>query len=162
MGSGRASRLRDGHLRILVTLTLAGCAHIPVSLVSLDGSPTDNLSRVAVVAESETHPALLRGLDGAALNTMRVPNELGKYAYVLNPGHHLFWLKSVPYPNPLIPQHLRCYTLTVELAPGMRYLLEEDVGAKRASLVRRDTGEVVSTGELVDQPWVFERDCKWE
>jgi hypothetical protein len=52
--------------------------------------------------------------------------------------------------------------LAVELAPGTHYRLEEDLGAKKARLLRQDTGEVVSTGELVDQSWVFERGCKWQ
>jgi hypothetical protein len=50
----------------------------------------------------------------------------------------------------------------VELVHGGRYLLKEDVEAKKALLVITATGEVVSTGELVDEPWVFIKDCTWD
>jgi hypothetical protein len=28
-------------------------------------------------------------------------------------------------------------------------------------LLKEDTGETVSLGELVDEPWIFARECKW-
>lgn len=147
---------------LLCFLFLASCAHAPMSLVSLDGSQTSDLSRVSAVMEDQHHPVLLRGLDGVAVKSMRVPSALGEYAYVMSAGTHVLWTKSVAYPHPLIPQRIRCYILRVELVQGGWYLLKEDVKAKRAFLAIAATGEVVSTGELVDEPWVFMKDCKWD
>jgi hypothetical protein len=111
--------------------------------------------------EDENHPALLRGLDGVRFSSMKVPSLFSNYAYVIGPGNHVFWVKGTPYPHPLIPQRIRCYTLHVELAPGERYLLKEEEDANRALLLRADTGEVEAIGKLVDEPWVFIRDCNW-
>jgi len=52
--------------------------------------------------------------------------------------------------------------MQVELEKGVKYLLKEDVDAKKALLTREDTGVMVSKGELVDLPWVFSRGCKWQ
>jgi hypothetical protein len=112
--------------------------------------------------EDQHYPILLRGLDGVPIKSMRVPNAFREYAYVMSAGTHVFWAKSVAYPHPLIPQRIRCYRLHVELVHGGRYLLKEDVEAKKALLVITATGEVVSTGELVDEPWVFIKDCTWD
>ena len=147
---------------VVFSLLLAGCAHGPISLVSLDGSQTSDLSRVSVIMEDENHPVLLRGLDGVPFKSMRVPGPLGKYAYVMSAGNHVFWVKGAPYPHPLMPQRIRCYTLHVELAPGGRYLLKEEDDGNRALLLRADTGDVGAIGQLVDEPWIFLRDCKWE
>ncbi|MFA7382334.1 MAG: hypothetical protein WC001_02690 [Desulfurivibrionaceae bacterium] len=111
--------------------------------------------------EDQHHPVLLRGLDGVPVKSMMVPNALWEYAYVISAGTHVFWAKSgASYP--LIPQRIRCYLLHVELAPGGRYLLKEDAKEKKAFLVITATGEIVSTGELVDEPWVFMKDCTWD
>lgn len=142
-------------------MLLTACAHAPMSLVSLDGSQTNDLSRVSLITEDRDHPALLRGLDGAPVRSMRVPSALGDHAYVMRAGNHVLWVKGVPYPHPLIPQRIRCYVLHVALVQGGRYSLREDAAAKKAILERTDTGEVESTGELVDEPWIFARDCKW-
>lgn len=147
---------------LLLALFLTGCAHGPLSLVALDGSQTNDLSKVAVVMEDRNRPVLLRGLDGVPIGSMRVPGAFGDYAYVMRAGTHLLWAKGAPYAHPLIPQRIRCYVLHVELAPGGRYLLKEDVEAKKALLLVAATGEVQATGELVDEPWVFASDCKWD
>lgn len=151
------------NVRILLVIgLLAGCAHTRPSLVPLGGSPTTDLTSVALVREDHNHPAILRGLDQVLLESIRIPSALKDYAYAITPGRHVFWLMGSPYPHPLIPQRLRCYTMQVELEKGVKYLLKEDVGAKKALLTREDTGVMVSTGELVDLPWVFSRGCKWQ
>jgi len=105
--------------------------------------------------EDQHHPVLLRGLDGVPIKSMRGTSAFGEHAYVMRAGTHVFWAKSVAYPHPLIPQRIRCYVLHVELVQGGRYLLMEDVEAKKALLVITATGEAVSIGKLVDEPWVF-------
>lgn len=146
---------------LLLTMLIASCAHTPMSLVSLDGSQTNDLSRVSLITEDHDNPALLRGVDGTPLKSLRIPSALGEYAYVMSAGNHVLWVKGTPYPHPLIPQRIRCYVLHVALVPGGRYVLREDVAAKKAFLVRTETGEIESTGGMVDEPWVFARDCKW-
>jgi hypothetical protein len=157
----RAAIRRKSQL-LLFALLVAGCAHFQMTLVPLDGSETNDLSRVSLIMEDEGFPLLLRGLDGVPLKSMRVPSAFGKYAYVVSPGRHVLWVKGAPYPHPLLPQRIRCYVLDVELAQGARYLLKEEVTAKKALLLVGATGKVESTGELVDEPLVFVRDCKWE
>jgi hypothetical protein len=147
---------------LLVASLLTGCAHVQVSLISLDGSQTTDLNKVALIIEDQNHPALLHGVDGVPLKTMRIPSAFEKYAYVLSGGRYVFWLAGMPYPHPLIPQRRRCYTMKVELIKGVRYLLKEEVGTKKALLMREDTRETVSIGNLVDEPWVFLRGCKWQ
>ena len=147
---------------LLVSCFLAGCAHVPESRVSLDGSQITDLTKVALIEEDKSHPALLRGLDGVELDSMRIPNAFGQYVYVVSAGRHALWVTDMPYGHPLIPQRRRCYTIRADLSKGVRYRLKEDANMKKALLVRTDTGETVSTGELVDEPWVFSRPCKWQ
>lgn len=146
---------------LLLAILLTCCACAQRSLISLDGSQTIDLTRVALIVEDQNFPALFRGLDGVPLDSMRVPTVFGRYAYVMSPGPHMFWLKGSPYPHPLVPQRIRCYTMHVELQPGVGYILKEETADNKVLLVREDTGETVSTGELVDEPLVFQRDCKW-
>jgi hypothetical protein len=146
---------------LLVSILLAGCSLWRLSLIPLDGSQTSDLAQVSLVREDPNHPALLRGFDGIPVRSFRVPNAFEKYAYVMSAGHHTFWLKGFPHPLPVLPQRIRCYTVHAVLAQGMRYCLKEDEGARKALLIREDTGETVATGDLVDEPWVFIRDCRW-
>jgi hypothetical protein len=148
---------------IQVVLFLTGCAHTPMSLISLDESKTSDLSSVSVIMEDQNRPALLKGLDGRLIPSVRIPDPFfGNYAYVMNAGTHVFWLKGLPYPHPLIPQRLSCYKMRVELEQGKRYLLKEEPHEKRAVIISVATGAIESTGKLVDEPWVFIRDCKWD
>lgn len=146
---------------MFLTIFLAGCTFGSRSLISIDGSQTIDLTQVALIMEDSNYPMLLRGLDGIPLESIRVPSVFKKYAYVISPGPHIFWLKNIPYPHPAVPQRIRCFTMHVELQKGERYFLKEERGNKQALLIREDTGEIVSTGELVDQPYIFQRDCDW-
>jgi hypothetical protein len=153
--------IRYQYVWVLLTILAGGCAQGSRSLIALDESSTHDLSRVARITKDERHPAVLRGLDGVPLKSMRVP-DLGGYAYVVKPGRHVLWLKSMPFGHPFLPQRVRCYRMQADFEPGTRYLLREEADAKRALLSQEETGETVSTGELVDEPWVFSRECKWQ
>lgn len=146
---------------LLLIFTLPGCASVSRTLISLDGSQTTDLSQVSLIIEDQDNPALLRGVDGVPIKTMRVPSVFGNYAYVIRPGSHVLWLKGSPYPHPLLPQHIRCYTMHVVLQQGVRYILVEEIRNKKAKLVRENTRETISYGALVDEPLVFKRECKW-
>lgn len=146
---------------VYVACQLAGCAHIPESHIPLGGAPDNDLTQVAQIVEDPEHPLLLRGLDGVALRSLRVPSAFTNYAYLVRPGRHVLWVVNAPYGYPIFPQKLRCYVVHAELAQGTRYRLKEDSRAKRALLLKDDTGAAVSAGELVDEPWVFARDCRW-
>jgi hypothetical protein len=139
---------------------LGGCAHAP-SLIPLNDAPLDDPARVARLNERAKNPLLLRGIDRQPLQTLRTPASWNDYDYVLKSGTHTLWLKSMPYGYPPIPQRIRCYVIEVELAGGVRYRLEENPGQRRALLLRADTGEQVASGPLIDEPWVFSRDCRW-
>lgn len=148
---------------VLVVFWLGGCTRIPVSFIPLDGAPANDLSQVVQIVQDEDSPVLLRGLDGIPLEFVRVPNDFNKFTYLIKPGRHVLWVTNVPYGHPLIPQKWRCYVVQApELAQGTRYRLREDVGEKKALLLRDDTGATVSTGQLVDEPWIFWRGCRWE
>jgi hypothetical protein len=148
-------------LVLLFSIFLAGCSLGQLSLIPLDGSQTTDLAQVALVREDPNHPALLRGLDGVFVHSFRVPKAFEKYSYVMSAGSHTFWLKGSPYPLPVLPQRIRCYTLHAVLVQGMRYCLKEDEGSGKALLIMEGTGETVATGDLVDEPWIFIRDCRW-
>jgi hypothetical protein len=51
--------------------------------------------------------------------------------------------------------------IQVELVQGTRYRLRKNVDAKKALLLRDERGETEAIGKLVDEPWVFSRDCHW-
>jgi hypothetical protein len=155
--------IRYSSFLVLLTIIAGGCTHGSRSLIAIDGSSTNDISVVAQITEDRNHPLLLRGLDGVSLGSMRVPNLLfGEYSYVVKSGRHVFWLKSMPYGHPFIPQRIRCYTMQADLEKGTRYLLREEADVKRALLLKEETGETLSMGELVDEPWVFLRECKWQ
>lgn len=146
----------------ITTCCLFGCTHEPPSLIPLDGSSVNNISAVAQVVEDRDFPIILRGLDGVLLKGIRVQTPFNKYTYVMQAGPHIFWGISSPYPHPLIPQRIRCYVIEATLVEGMKYRLVEEAGVKNALLVNDTTGENVAIGKLVDEPWVFERGCRWK
>jgi hypothetical protein len=154
--------IRYSFFLVLLTIIAGGCGHGSRSLIALDDSSKDAISMVAQIIEDKEHPLLLCGLDGVSLRSMRVPNAFGEYAYVVKSGRHVFWLKSMPYGHPFIPQRIRCYKMQADLEQGERYLLREEDDSKRALLLKEETGETMSMGELVDEPWVFSRECKWQ
>ena len=163
-GSRRAlaMTLQDTAVLVLIVLWLNGCALLPQSYISVDGSPVTELSRVAQVSEDSKQPLLLRGLDRVPLDTLRTPSALNRYVYVMKAGRHTLWVMSMPYGHPLIPQRIRCYVIDMELVEGVRYRLEDDPDEKRALVLRDDTGERVALGRMVDEAWVFQRSCRWE
>jgi hypothetical protein len=151
-----------GLLAISVLVAFGGCAPLSHSIISLDGSGTENLASVAVLISDSRHPLLLHGLDGKSLDTVRVPSALRTWSFVVLPGRHLFWVSSVPYGHPLIPQFVRCYTIDVTLEPANHYILRYDATNEQALLLRQDAREPVAYGHLVDKPLVFERSCRWD
>ena len=148
---------------MFIALWLSGCAHVPPSLISTDGSPVDDLSKVALIAEDADHPLVLRGVDGIPLETMRVPNAFSKYAYVMKAGPHIFWVRDVPYGHPVVAlfERVHCYVMEVELAQGMQYRLREDGERRKALLLNEVTGETAAIGRLVDEPRIPSRGCQW-
>ncbi|HEY9146136.1 MAG TPA: hypothetical protein VIN36_05575 [Thiobacillus sp.] len=161
MHSHPAARILPLPALVLAASWLAGCANTPPTLVPVHDALLDDPARVARLNERAKNPLLLRGVDGQPLKTLRTPASLRDYDYVLKAGRHSLWLKSMPYGYPPVPQRLRCYVIVVELAGGMRYRLKEDLSQKRALLLRADTGEQIATGPMVDEPWVFSRECRW-
>jgi len=149
---------------VFAAFWLTGCTQFSSSLISIDGSPINDLSKIALLVEDSDHPLLLRGSDGIPQESMRVPNAFIKYAYLIKPGSHVFWLKNVPYGHPIFAlfERVRCYVIEVELTQGMQYRLKEDKKMKRALLLNDETGETVAIGQLVDEPWILSRDCKWQ
>jgi len=154
--------LQDKAVLVMVVSWLNGCALLPQSYISVDGSPITELSRMAQVSEDSKQPLLLRGLDRVPLDTLRTPSALNRYVYVMKAGRHTLWVMSMPYGHPLIPQRIRCYVIDMELVEGVRYRLEDDPDEKRALVLRDDTGERVALGRMVDEAWVFQRSCRWE
>lgn len=163
---GPVSSALRGYLLLSFSVLPYGCAHVEPSLISLDGSQVNELSRVSLIIEDRDSPALLRGLDGAVptFRTMRVPGVFSNYAYVMAPGPHVLWIKGMPWASPyaLLPQRIRCYTMKATLAPGERYYLKEDEHAKKVFLLREDAMTPEASGELVDEPWGFLRECRWQ
>jgi hypothetical protein len=86
----------------------------------------------------------------------------GSQTYVMSAGTHVFWIIGALYPHALIPHRLHFYVLRVELLRGERYLLKEDVNTMRVILITAITGKVETTAELLDEPWVFMKGCKWD
>ena len=147
-------------LFLMTLLCLSGCAHSPV-LISLDGTTIDEPSGAAKIEEDKEYPLLLKGLDGRPIDSLRPANPIGRYQYVVRAGRHQFWLKAITFGHPLFPEKVRCYVMEVELVPGARYRLRENTTRNSALLLNDDNGQTAATGILVDEPWVFSRNCDW-
>ena len=130
-------------------------------MVSLDGSSIENPAAVATISVETTNPLLIVGLDGKLLESVRFQSAFRTWSYVMSPGKHVLWLSSTPY-GYLFPQRHRCYSMEVFVSPDVKYVLKEIPGEKRAMMLFQAGGKPVTTGELVDNPWVFERGCRWE
>lgn len=143
---------------VLMVWSLAGCA---VSPIPLAGAPTGDAARVAALRGDSAQSLLLRGFDRLLLADTCIPAPHRECVYLIMPGRHVLWLKNAPYPLPLIPQQIRCYVIDAEFLAGVRYSVEEDIGRKVAQLLRTDTRQLVASGPLVDEPWIFASDCRW-
>lgn len=146
----------------LLCALLVGCARSRVDLVSVDGSPTDQPGRYSLLTEDRAHPALLKAVDGVPVKMRWSLRTLAGRSFVMRAGRHVLWVKSAPYPHPAMPQRVRCYVLDVELVAGRTYILGEDAGRKVAWLRGADGREDRFVAGLVDEPWIFARDCRWE
>lgn len=156
-------RRQSNAVLLLFACFLSGCSSVSPSLIPLDGSPVNDPSKVALITEDTDYPLLLRGLDGIPLKTMRVPNAFHNYAYIMKSGPHTLWLRDVPYGHPVFAsfEKAHCYVMEVELVQGMKYRLREDVELKKALLIDDATGQTIAMGELVDEPWIPARGCRW-
>ena len=157
---------RSGVARFIFPLlalgVLGACAPLSYSIVSLDGSGTDNLSIVSRLRADVEHPLLVRGIDGHPVATVRVPSALRNWTFVVAPGKHLLWVSSAPYGHPLLPQFIRCYAIDVSLDPGAQYILRYDHANEQALLLRHGGTQAEATGRLVDKPLMLERNCRWQ
>ena len=162
-------RLQEGRWQLLgsamavavLLLALSGCAPMTHAVISLDASTSDDLSTVSVIAIDFNSPVLLHGIDNRSL-PVRVPSAFRDWSFVVSPGKHLLWVSSVPYPNPLFPQHIQCFVLDVSLDPGIRYILRYDPRNELALIFYQSGTKPLAIGRLVDRPLVFERECKWQ
>jgi hypothetical protein len=146
---------------LLLAGLLTGCAHLGPDLIPVGEATAGDLSRVALLREDSNHPVIVRGVDGIALDSVRIPSPITDYAYVLTPGRHTLWVKGAPYPHPLVPQRIYCYSIEITLEKGGQYVLVEERDNDRALALDERTRAIVAVGPLVDKPWVFERDCRW-
>lgn len=147
---------------LLALAVLGACAPLSLSVISLDGSGTDNLSIVARLSADAGHPLILRGIDGHPIATVRVPSALRNWSFVVAPGKHLLWVSSVPYGHPLFPQFIRCYAIDASLDAGAQYILRFDPADEQALLLRHGSTQAEATGRLVDKPLMLERNCRWQ
>ena len=148
-------------LFLAMPVMFGGCASLTHSIVSLDGTSTDNPALVSVLVYDPANPLILHAIDGKPL-PVRVPTAFRDWSFVVSPGRHVLWVSGLPFPHPLIPQHRTCYSFDVVLEAGATYILKEDYAKEQAFLILQDRREPAATGRLVDRPWVFERDCRWE
>lgn len=151
-------RARLGAL-VIAASAASGCGswssvQIPVGDAGLLATP----DRV-VIAVDPDHPALLRAVDTQPVAGIHVSHRLRAVTFLLPPGAHELWLTSAPYGQPLLPQRLKCFVLKAELSAGA-YALAFDRDLEAPVLRAVATGERV-VGTLVDEPWVFERTCRW-
>jgi hypothetical protein len=162
MRSAQAGTVTQGAARLSLALLLGGCAAMSHSIISVEGASAEDHSAVAVVALDTRAPALLRGVDSSLLPGVQVPSTFRSYCYVLPPGEHILWASSVPYGNPLIPQHIRCYVLSASLSAGASYVLSDD--QETEAVILSGTGASLSrvVGQLVDRPLMLERSCRWK
>jgi len=147
---------------LLASVLLVSCAPITHSIISLDGSSTEDLASVSILAIDSGHPLLLRGIDGQVLTTVHIPSVFCDWSFVVSPGIHLLWVSTIPYGHPLIPQFVRCYAIKVSLDPGVRYVLRYEPTLEQALLLRYGSDQPEATGRLVDKPLIFERNCLWQ
>jgi hypothetical protein len=144
----------------LAVYMVCGCGaltHVRVPVGSADAVTPSTEVQLAVDPD---RPVLLRAVDGQALAWIQISNRLRAITYVLPPGEHELWLSAAPYGLPFLPQRLRCYVLRASFAAGGIYKLALDPDRQAPLLVGIDP-ELQVVGELVDEPLVLERGCKW-
>jgi hypothetical protein len=141
---------------------LGSCAPLSHKVISIDGTSTENLATVSMLSVDLKHPLLLVGLDGELLQAVRFQSAFRTWSFVVSPGEHILWVSNVPYGLPLIPQRRRCYAMDVFLEPGSHYILREDPTDELVLLLPQGGSKPVASGRLVDNPLIFERDCRWK
>lgn len=147
---------------LLAVISIGGCASLSHEFFSLDGSSTANPDKVATIDVEADNPLLIQGLDGKLLESVKFQSAFRTWSFVVSPGRHILWLSSTPYGHPLVPQRHRCYSMEVFLSPGGKYGLREMPGKKCVQLLLQAGRVSVATGQLVDNPWVFESGCRWK
>lgn len=145
----------------LIGVWLHGCAsltHETIAVGVADAADTATTARVALVA---SQPVILRGVDGRQLPSAHIPNAVRAYTFVLAPGARELWVSTVPYANALLAQHVGCYVLRATLAAGGDYQLRFDPERVAAVLLPAGSSQPEAVGELIDQPLIVERACRW-
>lgn len=147
---------------VLLTLTLAlhGCVALTRGIVPVDGADPADTGAVRLDIDTD-HPVLLRAVGGKPLPGVQVSSHARAFSYVLHPGDRVLWLSDVPYSFPFLPQRLKCYVLRADLAAGARYLLRMDDAMRRPVLIDTTRQHPVAKSELVDEPLIYERGCRW-
>lgn len=149
-------------LCLAVLLLLGGCAMFSNQVINVDGAHDVNDASASFISISTDQPAILRAVDEKMLPGIDVPNAFRSLAYVLEPGTRVLWLSSVPAGIPLVPQRIACYVLKATMIAGARYTLYIDPKTELAGLMREGGTEPPIMGQLVDNPFVFQRNCRWK
>ena len=160
MWSGPSGVAGRGLAVLLACLLAAGCAALTEVRIPVAGADRLPPSEVAEVAVDPHDPVILRAVDGQPLSGIQVSNWLRAATYRLPAGTRELWLVDNPYGMPLLPQRLRCYVLTADLAGGERYTLAITAGGRGPVLADRNR-DIRAQGVLVDAPSVMERGCRW-
>ena len=151
------------HLAVGLSLVefVAGCASLTQSLASVDGANPERLDLVALVAVDTEQPVVVRAVDEKYLSGVQVSSKLRSFTYAVHPGTHVLWVSSAPYGLPLVPQRIKCYTISAKLSAGASYSLRFE-STKQTPVLSHSSGfEPEVSGVLVDEPFVHERGCKW-
>jgi hypothetical protein len=145
----------------LITAWLCACASLTHETIAVDAADAADRAATASVALVAAQPVILRGVDGKMLSSVHVPNAVRSYTFVMSPGPHELWVSTVPYANAQLAQHVGCYVLRATLAAGAEYQLRFDPGRIAAVLLPVGSSQPAAVGELIDQPLIVERACRW-
>jgi hypothetical protein len=149
----RAAALTGAWLCACASLT-----HETISVGAADAAAAASTARVSLVA---SQPVILRGVDGKMLPGAHVPNAVRSYTFVLPPGPRELWVSTVPYADARLAQHMGCYVLRATLDAGAEYQLRFDPERVAAVLLPAGASQPVAVGQLIDQPLIVERACRW-
>ena len=147
---------------VSVCALVLGCASLSASVISVDGADPADHAHIARIAVNADRPVLLRAVDGQHLSGVHVSSRVRSYTYALRPGSHVLWLSNVPYGIPFLPQHLKCFVMHATLSAGATYELRFDADTQKPVLKHSAADEPDIEGRLVDEPFIFERGCKWQ
>lgn len=145
-------------LATMATVLLCACSKSP-KIFGIDNAPTHSPASISLIQEGSM---LLRRIDGKRYQPSELPNPFSDFLFGLKPGKHTFGMMNIQRGHPLLLSDLRCYTMEVDLKPGVTYRIDEDLEKVQGTLRVVDTQTLLATAKLVQAKSAYSDTCYWD